>query len=515
MKKFFVFFATLVTAATVFAAARPSLDGRALVAETGDMPKGLFARTVGYLPGDSVAVTNPATGTTVSVLVLGSIDASEGVAILLSPEAADQLDITKDTNAQVKITKRTGSLDESVSGTAIVAEGGEQDEISDISAIPSESSLAKAEPAPVESPAEEAPVEERAALAENPAEEVAIDAPSQNPAEDFSIDEGALAAAETEPEPVGLAVASSVVSTENDKKEPEVEQALMNIPAEENTEALAKAPIDESLEEEPVLEKIVEIPQPGEEVAIEAPGPAEPLVEESPAIAESSAEEFPAAEESEIEVTQAPFAEESSEEKIVEIPSTENLVPLAKTPAEAESDSFVAEIPAEVTEEHEAFVEETPAIAEEEPASSDGYQAISLIPAQPNPPAEDSPVVEEEVVAAKTVVEAPVVTTAAPAKEIVALPSSGSFKVEDFTVASLDDLKRSSYYVQIASLKDDENISQVLSRYAEKYPMAVVPNKSGSAKQVMVGPLSGDEYGTVLERFKAFGFKDAFTRKIK
>ncbi|MCH5288358.1 MAG: hypothetical protein J1E32_00410, partial [Treponema sp.] len=123
MKRIIGFAVTALAAAALFAAARPSLDGRALVADAGTMPKGLFARTVGYLPGDSVSVTNPATGSTVDVLVLGAVDPSEGVAILLSPEAAEQLHIKKNANVQVKITKRTGSLDETVSGTAVLAEG--------------------------------------------------------------------------------------------------------------------------------------------------------------------------------------------------------------------------------------------------------------------------------------------------------------------------------------------------------------------------------------------------------
>ena len=62
MKKIISLILTTFTVAILFAAARPSLDGRAVVAEDGEMPKGLFARTIGYLPGDSVTVTNPANG---------------------------------------------------------------------------------------------------------------------------------------------------------------------------------------------------------------------------------------------------------------------------------------------------------------------------------------------------------------------------------------------------------------------------------------------------------------------
>ena len=37
----------------------------------------------------------------------------------------------------------------------------------------------------------------------------------------------------------------------------------------------------------------------------------------------------------------------------------------------------------------------------------------------------------------------------------------------------------------------------------------------GVKKQMLVGPLTMDEYAVVLERFKSYGFKDAFLRKIK
>ena len=33
--------------------------------------------------------------------------------------------------------------------------------------------------------------------------------------------------------------------------------------------------------------------------------------------------------------------------------------------------------------------------------------------------------------------------------------------------------------------------------------------------QLMIGPLSVDEYAVVLERFKLYGYKDAFVRKIR
>ena len=43
----------------------------------------------------------------------------------------------------------------------------------------------------------------------------------------------------------------------------------------------------------------------------------------------------------------------------------------------------------------------------------------------------------------------------------------------------------------------------------------MVPLSSGNGYQVLVGSLSMDEYGTVLNRFKSYGFKDAFVKKIR
>ena len=94
MKKLFNLL-TVLFAGVFIASASPSLDGRAIVAESGVLPSGLFAKTVGYLPGDSINITNPSNGQAIEILVIGSLDPSEGVAVLLSPEAAQSLNIKK------------------------------------------------------------------------------------------------------------------------------------------------------------------------------------------------------------------------------------------------------------------------------------------------------------------------------------------------------------------------------------------------------------------------------------
>ena len=93
-------------------AAKPSLDGRAVVADFGEWPNGLFAKSLGYLPGDIVVVTNPQTNISIEVMIFGSFDATEGIAIVLSPEAAKELYITKGSNVIVQVTKKSDAYSE-------------------------------------------------------------------------------------------------------------------------------------------------------------------------------------------------------------------------------------------------------------------------------------------------------------------------------------------------------------------------------------------------------------------
>ena len=70
------------------------------------------------------------------------------------------------------------------------------------------------------------------------------------------------------------------------------------------------------------------------------------------------------------------------------------------------------------------------------------------------------------------------------------------------------------YYVQIGSYLDGENVKQLMDSYSGKYPLAFVdaPGATGpnATKRALVGRLSPDETGAVLEFFRSEGFKDAF-----
>ena len=64
--------------------------------------------------------------------------------------------------------------------------------------------------------------------------------------------------------------------------------------------------------------------------------------------------------------------------------------------------------------------------------------------------------------------------------------------------------------MQIAVYNEAENVEEVNELYGKRYPLVVL--EKGRRKTVMVGPFNVDEYGIILERFKAYGFKDAFVK---
>lgn len=486
MKKLTLFILTIFTVATLFAAARPSLDGRAVVADSGTMPRGLFARTVGYLPGDSVTVTNPATGSAVDVLVLGAIDPSEGVAILLSPEAAEGLRIKPNSNVQVKLTKRSGSLDENANGSAVLSEG-EEEKPQPKAEMPTvtvpdavATTVPKAEPAPV--------------VASAPAvETVPVVAPVVVPVAAENESE------ETVEETPVVAEKVEEIPAETEKIEEEIVEETPVLA--ENTPAYDEFPaVADEIEETPVLSKV----EPAAENVVEEEVQPDTVYEVLPPLPDGE-RTYGKQKVVVIEGTEPDYIEETPVEK------KEEPVYVAETPAAEEvvsEEAVASELPAGIESEPVVVAEEQP-VSSEEPA--DAYQPIVLVPAEPNPPlAEESP-------ARETV---PVVAEVAPVKEVVPVKETAPAVViennwTNYVVPSVKNLRKGSYYVQVASLGNTDNIKNFIDKYSAKYPVVLVQNSSKSSYQVMVGPLNIDEYGAVDEKFRAHGFKDAFVRKIK
>ncbi|MBQ3670999.1 MAG: hypothetical protein II921_05920, partial [Treponema sp.] len=122
MRKVLIFVLMLFASSFAFSAVDVSLVGKVSVAESGSMPSGLFARAVGYLPGDRLNVTNPANGSSVNVLVLGILNPLDDVLLLLSPEAAEHLGITGSELLGVNLSRRGGDLETASVGNAVLTE---------------------------------------------------------------------------------------------------------------------------------------------------------------------------------------------------------------------------------------------------------------------------------------------------------------------------------------------------------------------------------------------------------
>lgn len=496
MKKLIGIICSLLICGTLFTSFSPSLDGRAIVAEEGVLPQGLFAKAFGYLPGDSISVTSLSSKESVDILVIGALQSKEGIAILLSPEAAVALGISKTTNNVVKITKRSGQLDEAVVGTAVIGSAAEdfasydnseetddddeevaEEFIDDDSVNFAVAAESKVEETPVDSEAVEADVEYISAT-EPEAEEV-------------------VAEVEKADEITGEKVVAEVEKADETTAEKDV---VVITPTEEAAEedslpeeAVAAAPEAEEKSAEEVVEELVEDE---EEVIAEEYVEADDLYDFD----------------DETEKVAAPFDEALNEDYDAVKPAEDAVAAVEKaeeSETEKTSETLEEEVIAEAFDESKVAAEEDAVVAETEKTSDsdedESYEPIVLVPASANPPvAEEKNVEDAETAASVEETAQPVVSTA-----------SDSFNFDKYIVSSLSDLEKGKYYVQIAMLGSEDNIRSTIKKYGKQYPITLVPLASGKGYQFLIGSLNMDEYGTVLNRFKSYGYKDAFLRRIK
>ena len=506
-----------------FAASKPTIDGRAIVAEEGVLPKGLFAKTVGYLPGDSVSVTNPATGITINVLVLGSIDPSNGVAIMLSPEAAEKLFITPGVNTQVKVTKRTGSLDEVSSGLALL----QGEDIPDDLKAEIEKQIAAMEEKNSTEPVDTIPVEETFEETRDEPAETVETVVSEKTGAVVPAEQNTIVPAEpkdvvpAEPKDVVPAEQNTIVPAETENTEPE--EVTETEPA-ETTETIVSEKTGAAVPAEP---KDVVPAEPKDVVPAEQNTivPAEPKD-----VVPAEPKDVVPAEQNTIVPTED-LEEDSPIEEVIVIQediglyeskeiAKEPITPVKPTESEPEEEKV---IPAENTKEPAPIEEivtedKTPAekdLAEESVKSTDTslvdpFAPIILVPAEERLPEEKDTIDNDTMV----ITPVPLSTEEEVTVEPV-VPESTLVMREDWNIVpTLSQLERGKYYIQFITLAEEENILRIMAAYSQKYPIVLVPLTNGSAYQVMVGPLSVHEYGMILARFKELGYKDAFARKI-
>lgn len=518
MKKFLSGILFLLISVFIFADSSASVEGVIEVAGKDELPAGYFGKAAGYLPGDSVSITNPNTGITLQILNLGTLDASGGIAILISEESAKSLGIERNSGVKVKLAPRSGYFDETVSGNAVLDEktlpAAKEEPVSDVSAEPA----VQAEPEAASQPAE------NAAVSVEPAAPVAVaGVPLIADTEDSAEEENAeVAAVEDEAETPVDEIGSE---TEDDFSD---EEKLSAEPVEEEVSADDEPSVEE--ETEPV---IVEAPAPTEECevpeepyedyesvedgfleskeAVEQPSPAEEseveaVTVEEPDPIEEETEDLPEEENAELVVVEEPQEEEP--ETPTEDENEEEAVTVEE-PSPIEEDSAEENQMEEVSEPEEVVAEPNaePEVQSSGESESSDYAPIVLVPSEPEspePPVDAS--IENEPIEIVPVESVPEEKTAEPEPLQTEYPVS----IQDYVVSSESALASNCYYIQIATMGNIKNIENILVKYS-KYPVSLIP--AGKNYRVLVGPLSVDEYGAVLAKFKNAGFKDAFVRK--
>ena len=496
MKKISLVLLAVLMAFSFLGASKPSLDGRAEVANYGELPSGLFAKSPGYLPGDTVIVTNPQANISIEVMIFGSFDATEGIAIILSPEAAKELYITKGSNVIVQVTKKSDAYYENTILSKTLENYIPETDVD------AESEALLQDPVFAELVKES--IEEET-FVEPPVEEVII------PMEDILFEE-ILATEEEIPEDV---IAEEVV--EEIPEEVIAEEVVEEIPE----EVIAEEVVEE-IPEEVIAEEIVEeIPEEviAEEVVEEIPEEVitEEVVEEIPeeVIAEEIVEEIP--------------EELLAEEDLSKIPQT-----LPDWSEERPIPDFGFSDENEDLETSEEFIAEMTRGMEDEPAV-ETTEEVALVPTEPKPPVftiipvpveeeilEDDSILEEpEVIFVEEVDEVEDKQENSESEEVLVFLDAKMILNEDVLeieevvysdVKPVNSLPVDKYYVQIATYSKYENMEAIVKKYGKNYPIVVYQPSGRSDYQVMIGGLNKDEYAIVLERFRKAGFKDAFLR---
>ncbi|WP_428771133.1 hypothetical protein V1L52_04625 [Treponema sp. HNW] len=468
---------SIIIAAVLFvSASKPSLDGRALVASPGELPPGLYVKTAAFLPGDTVLITNPAAKVSIEALVFGTFSPSEGVAVVLSPEAADILFIVKDSNSIVQLTKNGRDTERSVLAKAFDAlpQADPAAKNGDDSVLYEEYVKAEADPVQ-ELPSEAAdPAEDRDTASESASHTV------------FESSEAAVV--EPVPEPAvekqeAFAEPSAEIAAEGEKSvfTPFADKDETDTKHIEIAETAQKADEEET-----------EVVPPAEEVFQTVYD--EPLVE-TPLVA-AAGDTLTEKTENGPELVQEPEPELYAEDAVSQPEASE--VAAEPEPDEAESEP-------ELVRKTEFELEPNILIAAEEkpPVFEDEGESVTA----------DVSSAEESVLPDYFTYsdETEVLFAEKPVYGEPADPDT-----EPYLIDSLSALGAGSYCIQLATYKSKAYIAEIIEKYADKYPVKLLQSeKVPEAYQVLIGPLNKDEYPVILKRFVSRGFKDAFLRTVR
>ena len=541
MKKILAVLSVIFLSVSVFAASvNPSLDGRVAVANSNTFPVGgFYGKAPGYLPGDTVVVTNHINGLSVEVLILGSQDASEGVAILLSPEAAEKLQIQSGKDVYVNVQKKQSIPYEKSLATknSVGSTQTEGDPDKDSNLLPGNteemlnSKYAKSYPAIDEN------VEEETEIAESEISDVEDNENLEEVAEieDEEIEDALPIEELILPVDDGEEIAEIEELPENEvalDKTDDVEQIVLAETAAESDEeeTIALSPIEDDVDD---IAEIEEIPELEEVEQVEQTELAEiediDENDENIDVTEDVKEEYELADiemSDENDTIEVILDDESFDEEVAEEVTENEVSEIAELENENEEvEEELAEIPQSTENEEVIIVLEEADPVYPEPVILDENSAKGIF---------EQLIGEDVEVETKNVNENEVVS------EVSDNEGSSVEEVSNNEIASSEDdnsivdnstfagrhraiiysnftdlplareVKSETYYVQVSTMANEDGIENVIGKYGEKYPVKLI-ERNDNSYQVLVGPLNDDEYEVVLARLRG-NFKDAFLR---
>ncbi|MDY5124297.1 MAG: SPOR domain-containing protein [Treponema sp.] len=508
-----------------------------------------FAKIKNYYPGDTVIISNFDTNVSVEVVVISDINENTDISLIISKKTADALEFIQGASYSVKIGKRQ-LTDKKVRGNAEISCSSTLEELT---GLLKNKEILKKEPLsvkeknvtdceekiehPVEILQTESPVVE-----EKIEDTVPLIIPEEIPESKAEIKEE-IPEELTEPEIEDLPVDESEIVEDV----PEVEV----VEQEDSESELVESELEESSSES-LLTDVEEIEsfeneQSDEEVSESfIPETVGTLLEEKTVTEKDYSEKIVV---DDIELIPEEKEVVEDEEEIAHITEVEILPELTeeKTVTETIEEEELEDVPLEPLKEKVPQLDEpeyydaiilpepeeeklvTPVIVPlDEPEIEDVLVAVEKI--QETPPVTEETFSEKEtVVESETseTVESAVVEVVetvpvseekndSPVEEKTSVEVKETKKTEKLFekyIVKSESLNKNKYYIQIAAYKNEENIMEIVNKYGKKYPLSFVELSDNRGYKILVGPLSVDEYKVVFERFKSYGFKDAFVKK--
>ncbi|MBO4732510.1 MAG: SPOR domain-containing protein [Spirochaetaceae bacterium] len=154
---------------------------------------------------------------------------------------------------------------------------------------------------------------------------------------------------------------------------------------------------------------------------------------------------------------------------------------------------------------------------------------VMVTTVQTQPVQETAPVVSQTAPVTQTtpVQTAPVTTTVVPAQtaavtntqpqvqsNAVIVPQDQYKQNVPYPELQIAEYEKNKYYVQLSVNRDVANIRNIVSKSRGKYPVSLKQsNRYTDAYEVLIGPLTADEYNAILNKVKKDGYKDAFVKR--